>query len=120
MDQTLSILINLVSQHQYFIEFTTYVNKCCKNIIMMEFVLTSIDVATGALNIIKSQAVADAAYESRWYLLNTKGKQLTQLIIQRAQQRPLTMTIGPFGPMTLESFVMIMKAAYSYVSIMKN
>nr|WJJ63340.1 odorant receptor 40 [Pachyrhinus yasumatsui] len=153
MPEAIETLTGFVLRHRYLIAFTEHANKSCKNIIMMEFILTSIDVAAGALNIIKmnlsdigwlsfyfpmlviqiyciswsanevmaqSQAVANAAYESRWYLLNKEGKFLTHMIIQRAHERPLKMSIGPFGPMTMETFLMIMKAAYSYVSIMRK
>nr|WJJ63323.1 odorant receptor 23 [Pachyrhinus yasumatsui] len=153
MDEAIKNLNDLIFQHRYLIAFTTHVNRSCRNIILMEFILTTLDVASVALNItmmnlsdmawlvlylpllilqiyslawstnevyIQSQAIADAAYESKWYLLNKKGRYLTQIIIQRAQRRPLNMTIGAFGPMTMESFLMIMKGAYSYVSLMKN
>ncbi|CAG9772714.1 unnamed protein product [Ceutorhynchus assimilis] len=119
---------------------------------MMEFILSSLDMASVSVNIIKmplsgviwllffflllafqifligwtcneimiqSEGVADALFESKWYLLNKEAKQLTQIMIARAR-RPLTMTIGRFGPMTTNSALLVIKAAYSYVSIMRN
>nr|QXE93223.1 odorant receptor 44 [Eucryptorrhynchus scrobiculatus] len=131
--------------------FVNHFNECTKYVILMEFILTSLDMASASTNLIKtksdkgwlllffvllliqimligwtsneikveSEAIADAVYESKWYLLNKEANQLTQIMIARAQ-RPLLMTIGPFGPMTTNSVLMVLKAAYSYVSIMKE
>nr|WJJ63332.1 odorant receptor 32 [Pachyrhinus yasumatsui] len=152
MDKNVMALKRFIKEHQYIIEFTKKINKKCKNIVMMEYILSSFDAASVTISItrmelsemlwlcaflvllviqifclawscnevnLESQAVADAAFESRWRLLNKEGKQVTQIMIQQAQQRPLMMTIGPFGPMTMQSFLTIWKAAYSYLSIMK-
>ncbi|XP_076273480.1 uncharacterized protein LOC143204659 [Rhynchophorus ferrugineus] len=65
----------------------------------------------------QSTGIADALYQSNWLLLNKEGKVLCQVMMNRAQ-KPLAITIGPFGVMTNQSILTIVKAAYSYVSIM--
>ncbi|ERL93972.1 odorant receptor 47b [Dendroctonus ponderosae] len=69
---------------------------------------------------VQSMAIADAIFASRWYcLLDKEAIAYVHFMIVRAQ-KPLLMTIGPFGPMTTASALMVFKAAYSYVSIMKE
>ncbi|CAH1125930.1 unnamed protein product [Ceutorhynchus assimilis] len=150
-NEKISVLKNLIEDHKYIIGFVEHLNDCTKYIILMEYCLNSLNIASVSLNIIKmelslseivwrlsfviqlcaqvfilgwscnevkvqSETVADALYDSRWHLLNKEGKQLVQIMIARAQ-RPLTLTIGDFGPMTNDSSVLIVKAAYSYVSL---
>ena len=50
--------------------------------------------------------MGDAAYNGNWYLLNKEGRQLTQILMHRSQ-RPLTMTIGPFGPMNTQAPLLV-------------
>uniref|UniRef100_A0AAR5QD41 Odorant receptor n=1 Tax=Dendroctonus ponderosae TaxID=77166 RepID=A0AAR5QD41_DENPD len=66
---------------------------------------------------VQSEAIGDALYQSKWYLLNKDGKQLILISIARTRI-PLLMTIGPFGPMTTNSILLVLKAAYSYINIM--
>ncbi|XP_060530150.1 odorant receptor 30a-like [Cylas formicarius] len=70
-------------------------------------------------NEIKMQSVAigDAIYESSWYEHNRKAQEMLLVLMMRTQ-RPLTMTKGPFDEMTLQSSLMVLKAAYTYVTIM--
>nr|QXE93258.1 odorant receptor 32 [Eucryptorrhynchus brandti] len=151
IDERIVVLKGLIRDHQQMIGFVIHSNKCTRYVIMMEFILSSLDLASVSANLIKmdsgkgwllvffvllfvqimligwtsneikiqSEAIADAVYESKWYLLNKEAKQLTQIMIARAQT-PLLMTIGPFGPMTTNSVLMVLKAAYSYVSIMRE
>ncbi|CAG9764174.1 unnamed protein product [Ceutorhynchus assimilis] len=115
-NETISVLKNLIDEHKYIIGFVQHLNDCTKYVILMEYGLSSLNMASVALNLIQSEAVADALYDSRWHLLKKDGKQMVQIMIARAQ-RPLTLTIGNFGPMTTNSAVLVVKAAYSYVSV---
>ncbi|XP_060535491.1 odorant receptor 45b-like [Cylas formicarius] len=68
---------------------------------------------------VQSLKLADALYHSAWYEQNEKIKKSILLMIIRAQ-KPLVLTIGPFDAMTTNSALRIMKASYSYVSLMMN
>ncbi|XP_060530152.1 uncharacterized protein LOC132704281 isoform X2 [Cylas formicarius] len=70
-------------------------------------------------NEIKMQSIAigDAIYESSWYE-HDKPAQKMLLVMMMRSQKPLTMTKGPFDEMTLQSSLMVLKAAYTYVTIM--
>nr|WJJ63302.1 odorant receptor 2 [Pachyrhinus yasumatsui] len=68
---------------------------------------------------IQSLGIADASYQSLWYKENKNTKRLVNILIMRAQ-RPLTLTIGPLQPMTTETIITILKAAYSYVTLMMD
>lgn len=58
---------------------------------------------------LQSLAVANAAYNSLWYNENKNVKAMLQIMIIRTQ-RPLTMTIGPFSPMTTDTIVTVSSA----------
>ncbi|XP_060517147.1 odorant receptor Or2-like isoform X2 [Cylas formicarius] len=65
----------------------------------------------------QSMEIASAVYESPWYQHSKEAKSILFIIMVRAQ-RPLIVTKGPFGEMSLESSVAVLKAAYTYVTIM--
>ncbi|XP_050296986.1 odorant receptor Or2-like isoform X3 [Anthonomus grandis grandis] len=65
----------------------------------------------------ESLAIADAAYNSLWYNENKNVKVMLKILMMRAQ-KPLTMDNGPFGPMTTNTIVSTLKAAYSYATLM--
>ncbi|XP_030758723.1 odorant receptor Or2-like [Sitophilus oryzae] len=67
----------------------------------------------------QSTRIADAFYECNWLLLNKDGKTICLISAQRAQ-KPLSATLGPFGAMTNQSGLLVIKAAYSYVSVMNT
>ncbi|XP_060533699.1 uncharacterized protein LOC132706394 isoform X3 [Cylas formicarius] len=149
-DATLKILI---SEHQHAIRFVKNLNNSTKYLILLEFLLNSVNVAfvsvqflvtkpgaplaipaihfafllvqvfclAWSANEIKTQSLelADAFYEGLWFERSNTIKKLVLIMITRAQ-RPLVLTIGPFGFMTNESALTIMKAAYSYVTLMAN
>ncbi|KAH1027629.1 hypothetical protein HUJ05_001105 [Dendroctonus ponderosae] len=141
-------LKGLIHDLQYVVTFIKNFNKSTKYITMMEFIFSSLDMATVSVSLmkqqeykslwllffivllftqlfligwtsneIKSEAIGDALYQSKWYVLNKDGKQIILISIARARI-PLMMTIGPFGPMTTNSILLVLKAAYSYINIM--
>lgn len=56
--------------------------------------------------LLQSEAIGDAIFQSRWYLLNKDAKMLVAMAIARSR-RHLEMTVGPFGPMTTNSIVLV-------------
>ncbi|XP_050308557.1 odorant receptor Or2-like [Anthonomus grandis grandis] len=68
---------------------------------------------------IQSLAIGDAIYNCKWYDQSRSIKDLLRLVIVRAQT-PLLLTIGPFGPMTNETALTMVKAAYTYLTVMRN
>nr|AKK25153.1 odorant receptor 5 [Dendroctonus ponderosae] len=72
-------------------------------------------------NEVKEQSlkISTDAYKILWYNENKDVSVLLQMMIRRAQ-RPLTMQMGPFGPMVTDTILSTMKAAYSYTTLMLN
>lgn len=66
---------------------------------------------------VQSEAIGDAIFESRWYLLNKDAKMLVAMTIARSR-RHLEMTVGPFGPMTTNSIVLV-STTKKYIYIKK-
>ncbi|XP_011862396.1 PREDICTED: odorant receptor 22c-like isoform X2 [Vollenhovia emeryi] len=65
----------------------------------------------------KSKAIGDAAYEVVWYDLSTSECRILLFVILRSQKQ-LTITAGKIVHLTLESFITVMKASASYVSVL--
>ncbi|XP_060533706.1 odorant receptor 30a-like isoform X2 [Cylas formicarius] len=163
-------LKRLVMEHQHVIRFVKKLNNSTKHLMLLEYLLNSVNVASvsiqflvtkpGAslafpachfglllvqifslgwsadeirmqvrhfaskfsrvsLNLSKSLGLADALYESSWFEQSENAKRLVLVMITRAQ-RPLALTIGPLSAMTNQSALTIMKASYSYVTLMAN
>ncbi|XP_066141225.1 odorant receptor 13a-like [Euwallacea fornicatus] len=146
-----SILQKLCKKHDELICFVKRLNEKTKIVLLMEFVLSSMDMSSVAVNIAKksstievllnltffsllctqlyiltstadnikfqSELIAEKIYETDWDELGKNGRFHVRFLIMRAQ-RPSTVKIGLFGPMTLSTAMTMMKFAYSYVSIM--
>nr|QWT83552.1 odorant receptor 53 [Eucryptorrhynchus scrobiculatus] len=66
---------------------------------------------------LQSTKIADAVYNSNWTDQSEEIKKIMYVILMRAQ-KPLELTIGPFGPINIESALLTMKGAYSFISLM--
>ncbi|XP_060531188.1 odorant receptor 49b-like [Cylas formicarius] len=66
---------------------------------------------------IQTMAMADALYECSWVEQSEEAKRILFIMMMRTN-KPSQLTRGPFAEMTLQSAITVLKAAYSYVSIM--
>ncbi|XP_066259446.1 odorant receptor 10-like [Euwallacea similis] len=66
--------------------------------------------------LILSQKLTHSIWESNWPDETPKIKFMILMFITRVQ-RPLVFTIGPFGVMSIQSFISILKGTYSYVML---
>ncbi|XP_060517011.1 odorant receptor 30a-like isoform X2 [Cylas formicarius] len=146
-----STLHLLVLEHQDLIRFVKNLNDLMKYVILLDYFLNSLNVATVSIRLmsfeaklisplfflsflfiqifvlgwganeikVQSLALADALYDSTWYEQNDTAKKALLTMIARTQ-RPLFLTIGPFDAMTMESALKIIKASYSYITLMKT
>nr|WJJ63327.1 odorant receptor 27 [Pachyrhinus yasumatsui] len=65
---------------------------------------------------IESTAISDSLAESNWYKQDKEVQQIIHFMMLRTQ-RPLTINVGRFFPMTLHSAVVTIKLAYSYATM---
>ncbi|XP_050307514.1 odorant receptor 4-like [Anthonomus grandis grandis] len=65
----------------------------------------------------KSAFTANAAYSSAWYKAPIRLQKSLQLIILRSQ-RPLALKSETFGVISLVTFLMVVKGAYSFFTVM--
>nr|QNH68035.1 odorant receptor 8 [Apriona germarii] len=68
---------------------------------------------------VESIAIADAVYEMPWYEYN-RSTAITLRIMMMRSQKPLSLTLGSFGIMTLDTAVKIIKGSYTYVTFMQQ
>nr|WPO56505.1 odorant receptor [Leucinodes orbonalis] len=63
--------------------------------------------------------VADAAYNSLWYVSDLKSRRLILLIITRSVY-PVYLKGFSFFNITLETYIKLITTAYSYVSVLSQ
>ncbi|XP_060533540.1 odorant receptor 22b-like isoform X2 [Cylas formicarius] len=127
---------NLAFEHQHVIDFVENLNDLIKYVILLEYLLNSLNLAAVSIQFmtnqqlspifyfsfliiqtfvlgwsaneikIQSEALAHALYESSWYNQNDAIKKMLLTMILRAQ-KPLVLTTGPFDAMTTESALRI-------------
>ncbi|XP_076258066.1 odorant receptor 67c-like [Rhynchophorus ferrugineus] len=147
------LIKSLIQEHLFLIRYSEKLNDSVKYILLLEYVLNSVNVASIIFQILtieslidllfpvvhsititaeifalawtatelkeQSSMVSDAIYKSRWYNLERSTLRQLGIMMIRAQT-PMVLTIGPFSPMTTNTAVAIMKAAYSYVMLVMN
>ncbi|XP_060516164.1 uncharacterized protein LOC132695731 isoform X2 [Cylas formicarius] len=116
----LEYLLNSLNVAAVSIQLITYEKKMLLTpILYLGFLLIQVFVLGISANEIRIQslAVSDAIYFSPWEEQSEAAKKILLTVIARAQI-PLELTIGPFGPMVIESALAICKASYSYVTLM--
>ncbi|XP_060530732.1 odorant receptor Or2-like isoform X2 [Cylas formicarius] len=149
-DFTLTALKKLCEKHQELIRSVEELNDSLKSIMLLEYSVASVLLAALLFQvmanigvefniyvffilscqlmamawncneiIIQSTGLASALYESRWYQHSQQVKVIVHLMLVRCQ-KPLNLTIGPFGPMTANDGVSRLKLAYSFVSVMSS
>ncbi|XP_050503644.1 odorant receptor 30a-like [Diabrotica virgifera virgifera] len=64
-----------------------------------------------------SHGLVKAIFSSNWHILDVSAQKLLKFVILRAQ-KPLTLSIGPFRKVGVESMIALFKATYSYLSVM--
>ncbi|XP_030767718.1 odorant receptor 49b-like [Sitophilus oryzae] len=67
--------------------------------------------------IVLSSELGVAIWESNWYEQPPKVKFMMHVFMMRSQ-KALKLFIGPFSVMSLDSFIAILKATYSYIMLM--
>ncbi|VEN56562.1 unnamed protein product, partial [Callosobruchus maculatus] len=67
----------------------------------------------------RGAAYNTSLYESNWYSCSSRFKR-AMLIMMNQMQRPLYLTIGKFFPLSLQTFVQVTKAAFSYATVLKT
>ncbi|XP_033610191.1 odorant receptor 49b-like [Cryptotermes secundus] len=64
-------------------------------------------------------SIAEAAYACEWYNESIAFQKSVGLIMMRAQ-RPVVLTLGPFGTVSLELFAAVVQSAYSYLTLLRQ
>ncbi|KAH1027630.1 hypothetical protein HUJ05_001106 [Dendroctonus ponderosae] len=142
-------LKSIIRKYQLTIRFINEFNQSTKYITMIEFCLSTFDMASCCASLTKMKG-----YESVWllffmmvlltqlYLIGWTANEIRSEAIATAlyesnwyelnkegrqlilismirAQRPLNINIGPMGPMTTRSILTVLKGAYSYINIMR-
>nr|AMA98195.1 chemosensory protein [Blattella germanica] len=67
----------------------------------------------------QSSSVYEAAYESTWYDQKPAFKQMIWMVVERAR-KPVALSAGLFGEMSLPLFSAIMRSSYSYMALLSQ
>ncbi|CAG9772682.1 unnamed protein product [Ceutorhynchus assimilis] len=112
-------LKKLIRDHQNIISQTSKLNKALRVNIFIEYAIFSAMLASILLQVISSTNLGMAVYESNWYEQDKRTNQLLFILLMRTQ-KPLSVHIGPFGPLTIDAALSRFKLAYSYLSVMSS
>ncbi|VEN39151.1 unnamed protein product [Callosobruchus maculatus] len=69
--------------------------------------------------IVAGETCRYSLYETDWHSSSKRFKQ-GLLIMMYRMERPLYLTIGKFSPLTLQTFVAVMKGSFSYATVFKT
>ncbi|XP_060518276.1 odorant receptor 30a-like [Cylas formicarius] len=142
------VVKGLCVSHQKLIYYLASFNESLKFIMLLEYVASSLVIALSILEalgghnvlfnagfvisnfgglmflswncneiIVQSAELATALYESEWYEQDKHSNALLQIMMIRSQ-KPLAITIGSFGPMTVDAGMSRMRLAYSYTTVL--
>ncbi|XP_033211850.1 odorant receptor 82a-like [Belonocnema kinseyi] len=75
--------------------------------------------AIGELVRSKSLSIADEAYSFPWYNLKTDDCRTIMMLIRRAHI-PISITAGKFVILSIASFMQLLKATFSYLSVLRT
>ncbi|XP_060522078.1 odorant receptor 49b-like isoform X2 [Cylas formicarius] len=109
----------LCVKHQELIAFAEELRQTLKNIILIEYAVSSASIAILILQTIASSGLADALYQSNWYDQTKSTKAILHVMMMRCQ-KPIRLTIGMFGAMDLEAGVSRLKLGYTYTTLVHN
>ncbi|KAJ3666971.1 hypothetical protein Zmor_002387 [Zophobas morio] len=73
----------------------------------------------GSLLIQESDSLSSAIYLSRWYECDVHCKKAL-IVFMEHSKKPIVVTAGKLLPLSLETFTMILRRAYSLVAVLKN
>nr|WJJ63321.1 odorant receptor 21 [Pachyrhinus yasumatsui] len=150
-DDIFYVLKLAVKKHQELISWVEQFNESIKYLLLLEYCVTSLMLASTLIQIIQNKKVTfnifffvlcliqifalawnaneillesstglhDALYNSKWYEQSPQSKILIFFMMMRCR-RPLALTIGPFGPMTVDAAVSRVKLAYTFLSVMST
>nr|QXE93269.1 odorant receptor 43 [Eucryptorrhynchus brandti] len=149
----LLMIKKFIRSHQDIIRFVGELNEAIKFMLLVEFLCSSINIASSIVHLsvaenmddigysaccagvlttqllvfvwhaneinIESVNISSALYEVPWYEKSLEIQKMISIMILRSQ-RPLTLTIGPFKPLTNQIITQVINVAYSYVTIMTH
>ncbi|EEZ99312.1 odorant receptor 70 [Tribolium castaneum] len=67
----------------------------------------------------ESDTISDAIYLSKWYEFDKRSKKALCILMERLK-RPMTVTCGKIFTMSLVTFTMILRRAYSLLAVLEN
>ncbi|XP_044746198.1 uncharacterized protein LOC123307818 [Coccinella septempunctata] len=101
-------------KHSEYSAVLFHVNYLCFNYLGLHFNYTS------AYEIIfESSGLSMSIYESRWYEQKVNIRR-SYIMMMRQMKHPLCLHIGPLYAMSNEMLILIIKAAYSYVTLLSK
>ncbi|XP_060535512.1 uncharacterized protein LOC132707622 isoform X2 [Cylas formicarius] len=109
----------LCREHQMLIRMTRCLNASFRSLFLLEYSLTSLLMGAVLVQIHKSLELVPALYESNWCERSNQVKTMIKFMMLKCQ-RPLVLSVGPFGPLTMDDAVSRLKLAYSFLSIMSG
>nr|QXE93259.1 odorant receptor 33 [Eucryptorrhynchus brandti] len=137
-----------IGEHQALIRYIEKFNNCIQYVLLLEYIVSSVMIASGLIKILKADKslfdfvfvfilivqllvlccnaneiplqsvnIGLGIYESHWYEYDKEIQKMVYIIVMRSM-KPVSLTIGPFGPLTAKTGLERLKLAYTFMSIM--
>ncbi|XP_066247309.1 uncharacterized protein [Euwallacea similis] len=111
------ILKGYSKKHQELIKWVKDFNISFQYIILLEYSVISVTLATILIGIVQSSSnLTDAIYFCPWYEFDETSKYLVLFMLLKCK-KPLTIANGPFGYLTMEAAASRIKLSYTVVSV---
>ncbi|PNF40567.1 hypothetical protein B7P43_G06757 [Cryptotermes secundus] len=96
-----------IQYHQYLLQYADDLNTILSPLMFMELLTASLIMCMLGFQLILSEELHNAAYESGWYNMSPDVKRQVQMIIMRAQ-KPVALRTGQFGLLSMPLFAEVM------------
>ncbi|XP_050503643.1 uncharacterized protein LOC126882704 [Diabrotica virgifera virgifera] len=101
-----------IREHQQIIWFMNNMDNTFRRYIFVDFLCTSFGLSVVVLQfLLGSHGLIKAIFCSSWYKLDVSAQKLLIFVIFRAQ-KPLTLSIGPFRKVGVESMIAVSEFCY--------
>ncbi|XP_026464609.1 odorant receptor 4-like, partial [Ctenocephalides felis] len=112
-------LCKCIDKHEEIYVGTKCLQNCLSPAVFLHFSVTSLILCASLYQLAKSTQVSEAAYQCKWYITSTKFRASLRMMMMRSQ-KPIRITAGSFIDLTLQTYVAIVKASYSFFALIKN
>ncbi|XP_018562952.1 odorant receptor 67c-like [Anoplophora glabripennis] len=106
LDCIKDMVVLCIKEHTNIIEICSILNNTVKYLMLLEFLMSSAQISLALVLLTTSVAISNVLYGMQWYEYNKSINTSIHIMMIRSQ-KPLSITVGPFGEISLEMAVKV-------------